>query len=387
MSNHALRNSDVLRTYLKDFLLSEAVIVSQVEDRDHIFEIKSDQSTLGYISLDELKAYIFEHEDEAINYFVRNIDSTEWKVLFEHPFFQRRKPQIVSNETIKDDDDLAFYILQNGQKVGPFKKNELMDKVDSKEILLSNMASYNGGATWMKLFQIEGFNRRSLKESDQLPGKPSEKILSKVSRETHGLTETTDAISTLAYLGNIKRGKASERERMTFTQDETITPVKSNSIYKWLLVGSVIGIIYFLYSIKSHLNSPFGSEQAPYIGEQAEVLTPVNDEPINGVNNIINNQSRQNGKLRERDKTLFPVRKAVPRKSFMETKPFKDQNADERPTSSNDDGNYFFDNVSPVETDPVRAQISKENYENGGQVGEPAPAPDNDTLFNQEVSN
>ena len=386
----AQNNLAVLQTYLKDIIFTETEITASVENREHIFEIKYQESTLGFISLYDLKAYVFEHEEEAKNYFVRNIDSDDWKNIYEHPFFQRRKPQLISTENLKDADDLEFFILQKGQKNGPYEKHELMEKIENKEILLTDMASFNGGHTWMKLFQIDGFDRRSLKESDQLPGMPSADFLQRPIDEVHSLGETTEAISSLAFLGNLKRGKAIERDREMFYQDEMTKKATSSSIYKWLLVGSVIGICYFLYSIKSHLSSPFGPAPTALVGEQAEMLTPVEEtnssnRPLN-FNNNINDQRRNGGKFESR--TLTPVRQAMPRKSFMNSRKFQDanKNNDNGPTT-NDDTNYYFDNASPMEIDPVRAQISKENYDNGGVPAEPGPAPDNDTLFNQEISN
>jgi hypothetical protein len=51
----------------------------------------------------------------------------------------------------------------------------------------------------------------------------------------------------------------------------------------------------------------------------------------------------------------------------------------------NPDPNYYFDNSSPMELDPVREQVSKETFENA--PGEAATPPADDALFNQESSN
>lgn len=380
----ALENLAVLETYLKDILFTEEEITSNVELRDHIFEIKDSEHSLGFISLYDLKAYVFEHEEEAKNYFVKAIDSDDWKNIYEHPFFQRRKPQLVSIETLKEIDDIQFYILQKGQKAGPFEKDQLLEMVENREILLTDTVSINGGHVWMKLFQVDGFDRRELRDSDQLPGMPDAEFLNRPSDAVNNIGETTDAITSLAFLGNLKKGKTIERAREVSYQDEMSKKGNTSSIYKWLLVVSVLGIAYFLFNIKSQLTSPFSSAPSTGVGEQAEMLTPIAEPSLNARNS--NGQGQvfdqgRSGKFETRK--LNPVRPANTKRSFMETKKYMESVNTVIP-SGGDDSNYFYDNASPMELDPVRAQISKENFDNGG---EPGPAPENDTLFNQELSN
>ena len=380
----ALNSLAVLETYLKDIIFTEEAITSKVENRDHIFEIKDAEKTLGFISLYDLKAYVYEHEDEAKNYWVKNIDNADWKNVYEHPYFQRRKPQLISTETLKNEDDLEFFILIKGQKSGPYEKYELMEKVDAREILLSDMVSFNGGHEWVKLFQVSGFERRSLRDNDSLPGKPSSEFLNRPSEQVNNINETTDAISSLAFLGNQRRGKTVEHQREVTFDDEINSGSKSSSIYKWLLISSVIGIIYFLYSIKNHLGSPFEATPSA-VGEQAEMLTPINDnlhfnDQLNGQNNNANNNindQRRNRKFESRK--MNPI-SPVARKSFMETEKFIESNG--QPAA--EDSNYYYDNAAPMELDPVRAQISKENFDNGG---DPGPAPEADPVFSGETSN
>lgn len=381
----ALANLAVLETYLKDILFTEEEITSNVELREHIFEIKDSEHSLGFISLYDLKAYVFEHEVEANNYFVKAIDSDEWKNIYEHPFFQRRKPQLVSIETLKEVDDIQFYILQKGQKAGPYEKDQLLNMVENREILLTDTVSINGGHVWMKLFQVDGFDRRELRDSDQLPGMPDAEFLNRPSDAVNNIGETTDAITSLAFLGNLKKGRTIERAKEVSYQDEMSKNGNTSSIYKWLLVVSVLGIAYFLYSIKSQLTSPFGSAPNTGVGEQAEMLTPIEGPSLNDARNS-NGQGQvfdqgRSGKFETRK--LNPVRPATQKRSFMETKKYMESVNTVIP-SGGDDSNYFYDNASPMELDPVRAQISKENFDNGG---EPGPAPENDTLFNQELSN
>lgn len=382
------QNNAVLVTYLKDILLSEEEIVKSVE-REHIFEMKDKEDTsLGFIAVYDLKAYVYENEEEAQEFFVRNIDSLEWSAVFSHPFFQRRKPQLVPLSRLAQDNDQQYYILKNGQKAGPFEKFELLSMMEEKEILLTDMVSTNAGHTWMKLFQVENFDRRVLKESDQLPGVPSQTVLN-TSDSTSAFRPETEAISSLAYLSNVKRGKSVERDKVeTFKADSSVQS-SSSSLYKWLLVGSIIGIAYFGYNLKNQLGSPF-KQEAPAIGEQAEMLTPVEPAQTNPSAtrklgekrnfNQINDTGRSGGKFEAR---VFQPIRPIPKKSFMDTSKYQETKNDAPAT---EDPNYFYDNTSAMELDPVRAQVSKENYDNSAAEAD-GPIPANDNLFEGEVSN
>ncbi len=387
------QNQALAFTNLKDVLFSEEEITKSVE-REHIFEMKDkEDNSLGFISSFDLKAYVIEHGDEAGDYDVKNIDSTEWASIFTHPSFQRRKPQLVSLSSLAQDSDQQFYILKNGQKTGPFEKFELLSMLEQKEILLTDMVTTNAGHTWMKLFQVDNFDRRVLKESDQLPGVPNQAVMGNSDSVTPAIP-STEAISSLAYLSNVKRGKSVERDRVETYKSESTTQNNSSAVYKWLLVGSIIGIAYFGFHIKNQLTSPFKADGGASIGEQAEMLTPVE---MNGGNptapqtnpgaarqlgekrnyNQINDTQRNTGKFEPR--VFQPIRPAG-RKSFMDTSKYQDTQIQ----AAQEDPNYFYDNTSAMELDPVRSQVSKENYDNSAAEGD-GPIPSSDNLFENEI--
>lgn len=390
-------NQAVLMTYLKDILFSEEEIVNSVE-REHIFEMRDkEDNSLGFIAVYDLKAYVFENEDEAGEYSVRNIDSTEWAPVFSHPYFQRRKPQLVPLSGLAQDNDQQYFILKNGQKTGPYEKFELLSMLEEKEILLTDMVTTNAGHTWMKLFQIDNFDRRILKESDQLPGVPAQAVMN-INDSVNTMRPETEAISSLAYLSNVKRGKSVERDKVETYRAETSVQTSSSGIYKWLLVGSILGIGYFAFHIKNQLNSPFKSE-APAIGEQSEMLTPVeisgrtppqtNPSATRQLGekrnfNQVNDTSRSGGGKFE-PRILQPI-KPHAKKSFMDTNKYQNTRND-APAVTPEDPNYFYDNTSAMELDPVRAQVSKENYDNSAAESEGPIPPANDNLFEGEVSN
>jgi hypothetical protein len=387
-------NEALSKATLKDFIQSEESILKEVELREHIFEIQLlDEAPMGFISLYDLKTLSQSELEECK---IRNIDSEDFVLVYSHPFFQRRKPQLISTESLAEEFE-QFYLLKAGQKTGPFEKHEILSMIEDKEILMTDMVSLNAGHSWIKIFHIENFDRRTLKENEQLPGIPTS-IISAQNDNIVPMTPETEALSGLAYLSNVKRGKVVEKQRFdTFEQEsKSGKDINSKTIYKFILALSIIGIAYFLYNIKNHLSAPFSDNQKT-IGEQAEMLTPVenvdpstnyrapstNPSAINPYGerkspNQINDQQRTNGKFTS--PRFEPVR-PTQRKSFMESGKYQEVNR----APGEEDPNYFYDNSSAMELDPVRSQVSRENFDNS--QNEAGPIPSSDNLFDSEVSN
>lgn len=383
------QNQALKDTQLNDILFSEEEIINNNVDRGQIFELKDEEgAVLGFVAMNVFKSYTAIYEEESQNFSVRNIDSDDWTKVFEHPIFQRRKPQVVAQNPIIDNDQ-QFFILQQGQKTGPYKKEELIQMLDDKDLLLTDMVSYNSGYTWMKLFQLENFDRRVLKESEQLPGVPLEAI-NHSNDQVINLSPATEAISSLAYLSNVKRGKSIERDNVQNFQAEKVGKNSGMGMHKWLLVISIIGTVYFLYHLRQELGSTPFKDEATSIGEQAEVLTPV-EMPTNEAGarskygqqdsrRQINDQRRTDGKFNAR--TMRPV---LPRskKSFMDSAQYQEI---DNSNNTAEDPNYFYDSTGAMELDPVRSQVSKENFDNQAAEGE-GPIPTQDAVFENEVSN
>lgn len=384
---------------LEQLFFTKDEILKNVEKREHIFEVRdSKENYYGHAFLGDLKNYIAINGNELEDWQVKNIDANEWTELFSHPTFQRRKPQLVSINTLEPESDLEFYILLAGQKQGPFSKNELVSMLDLKEILLTDMVSFNKGHTWMKLFQVENFERRTLKKSDELPGIPKQ-VIARPNEIVKTFPPETEALLGLGYLSNIKKGKIIEREKVDFFNTDTSFKTKSNAIYKWFFLFSFLGILFFLYQIKNHLASPFQSE-ALQLGEQrSPLLTPVETPDLmppqtrpSARNQLgeknerarINNQGRFNDNFRA--KPINPIKPMLRKKSFMETSQY--QEIKKTDAGPEEDSSYYYDNSSPMELDPVRTQVSKENYDDNAAPADPnAPIPSNDNLFQNEFSN
>lgn len=393
--------ADSLKKYpsIELFLKDEKKIISEIETQDHIFEAFHEEESLGFISLYDLKTLPL---DQLEGLFIRGYNDSNKVLVYSHPFFQRRKPQLISTEALAEEAPDDFHLLKNGQKIGPYSKENILKLIQSKEILITDMVSINNGHTWCKLYQTEDFDRRTLKDVDQLPRLPKQ-FMGEENENVIMLSDDVDAMTGLAYLSNIKRGKTIEKSQNESQHVEkeksTISSeVNSKTIYKVILLASLVGISYFIYNMKDQLSAPF-SEKKPVIGEQAEILTPV-EVPENesgtgyrppmtnpsvlynsGMRNLesrVNNQRRTAPKFQNMNNQVRPNQ----RKSFMESSPYQEvQNS----TGGEDDNSFYYDNSAPAELDPVRSQVSRETLNNN--LEESGPIPSSDQLFDSEVSN
>lgn len=354
-----------------------------IDNREHIFEMFHEKKSLGFISLYDLKEFQAAQYDFN-DYQIRNVDAADIKSFYEHPFFQRRKPQLVSAENFSEDENHQYFLLIRGQKSGPYSKDEIKARVDKKEILVTELISSNAGFTWTKIYQMDGFDRRSLKENDELPGLPSREFFEVDETVTNSLNKETEVMSDFAYLGNLKRGKAIERQKEENFEEAIKKSSKNSLFYKTLLGVSVVGILYMGNSLRNSLKTPFNESNNEEIklGEQKDnnidVLTGEPMDKGNHNNNFLNPSVKPMEARR-----LNPIRTNNSGRSIMNMQ--KVRNAvDNNATSSDEEQNYYYNDTAPIELDPVRTQVSKETTEGPGEA---TPSAANDPLFNQEVDN
>ena len=145
---------------LGDFLHTEEEILKIVDVREHIFEIRKNSISMGFVSLYDLKNVMAHNEASLNETIIRPLDTKDWTPIFEHPYFQRRKPQLLSAQSVEEGEQ-TFYVLKQGQKTGPFEKKRIATMLERKELLLTDLVSTNAGHTWGKLYQVEGFDRRT----------------------------------------------------------------------------------------------------------------------------------------------------------------------------------------------------------------------------------
>ncbi|MEE2744384.1 MAG: hypothetical protein VYD54_10775, partial [Bdellovibrionota bacterium] len=139
---------------------------------------------------------------------IRSMGTQDWINLFEHPTFQRRRPSIVAEPEQFDveDEEGDFFILSRGQKVGPLSLNGLKKKIDTKEILVTDLVSQDDGQSWTKIYEIPEFDRREESRADHLPHIPKDNVFNSSKLEVlDGLKGGDSENETIYNLVNLGR--------------------------------------------------------------------------------------------------------------------------------------------------------------------------------------
>ena len=224
---------------------------------DQLFDLLVDDTQIiGPLQRDTLKSYLETNKlDNGVQISV--YQGEEWSPLFTHPFFQRRRPQIVP-ETHELENNNNIYVLRAGEKFGPFKIEELKQQVSSGQIALTDMISLDGQEHWQKLFTLPELDRRNY----NLPHVPQKAVFEKGqnAQKIHpAQQEELEAIVGLVYVSNIKNGRSENtnikiQEEKTTSSEVTTTDIArfDFSLKKPLLIlGAITALLAALIFIQT----------------------------------------------------------------------------------------------------------------------------------------
>ena len=258
---------------IADYLLKEEQVATGQFPRDEIFEIQVESKIIGPFWQEDLKEFLSDANLYSESTQVKSLEEGDWKSVYNHPYFQRRRPSLVSSEGMTNVEEV-FYLLKDGQKNGPFQKEKLQTMVDSMELLLNDFVSIDEGQSWGKLYEVDGFDRRT-KNHENLPHKPEGHVFDnsvydadKALAQADIISEETDAIVGLAYIGHLNEGKrkvhieeTSNTNRSFNEQSEESPSGLKNIALISVLSLSLIGSVYFAYEIMSGSPAPIKKEK------------------------------------------------------------------------------------------------------------------------------
>lgn len=186
--------------------LSDEFISEHSIELFDLWMIKSENEMLGPFDTETLRKYSQENHELFNEYFAFNMATEKWTPFFKVTQFQRRKPKLVPMQSLKTVDE--FYILQKGIKKGPYTLVQIKNLVDQKQIPLNIQASIDKGESWIKLFEHHEFDRRLLKNKEELPYSPDQAVFN---HHTHQMQvsmlknkkiqDEQDAMIGLAFIG------------------------------------------------------------------------------------------------------------------------------------------------------------------------------------------
>lgn len=342
----------------------------------------------------------------------------DWKEIFTHQFFQRRKPQLISSEDFPDEYEQAFVLIE-GQKEGPYTHDEVNALIDEKELLLTDQVSFDGGQTWRKLFEYEDFDRRNHQQSN-LPESPGWDVFKESNTEINQQLsnpsehkQEEDALAGLAFLENLKSGKTAksfdkvalrpgEIPDQDSTEEQDIPEVPQNVVahpatlkqqenatatnkktknyaYATAVAVMLMSSVYFLTSDPKTANNA-QTAQSTQTSQDAPTLEPVKNQ---AQNKAAQKNSYRSPRLKAR--TNPRTRKPA---SITTTDSFRrdDRRMDEDPyygnqqdsydnykddyqdsyqeSAYNEEEVYDYDRgETPVQQDPIRARLDKKTID------------------------
>lgn len=352
---------------------------------------------------------------------VKDAKSTKsWHELYTHPFFQRRRPQLVNQEDVASEADFIFLLVE-GQKIGPYNLHDVRSLIQEKTILLTDQVSFDQGRTWKKLYQYDEFDRRNL-EASSLPESPGWDVFknsnSEIEENFLHEDETrleTEALAGLAFLENLKSGKTPKSfdksaygdepeeeeiieepmaETIPFPEKKREIPEPQEATPTKAKYGYAVAIVFLLgFSVYFLTNTGANKKASRRVAsEDAQELSPVSEsspsEGQQGVKKDRRGGARSNSyrspiirksiKPRSRRPASITESRSFDNPRRMEDDPYQD-NYDEYKDPydevvKNDDAYDYDKGETPVEQDQIRAKASKDiidsenTYLDGQQV-------------------
>jgi len=352
---------------LSDYLLSEEQVSTGQFPRDEIFEVQVESKIIGPFWQEDLKDFLGDANLYKDGTLVKSLEEGDWKEVYSHPFFQRRRPSLVSTENMSTTEE-DYYILKDGQKDGPYDKEKINSMVEAMELLLTDFVSIDEGQSWGKLYDHDEFDRR-IKGHDQLPTSPDNHIFNnsiydadKAIAQAEMVAQETDAIVGLAYIGHLNEGKRKvhiEEVKQQENLNSQQSPSSSKNFVLFSILSlSIIGAIFFSYQLLS--------------GSPDQVVTTKKKRVNNTKQRRVTKNAKQvtnNKKFKRKPSSNFKVKtgrqvtrssESIRKAEFLKAKKRTFQNAvirDVPPEAVFDDAN------EAVELDPIRTRLSKDTID------------------------
>lgn len=256
---------------------------------EDISRLKIEKSDLWYFLIgtrpegpyctDDVMNLIKEHHDFPVETNISSCENSKWVPLYHCPPFQSfLKSQKRGPKAYTLDDKL--FVLKNGQRIGPYSYDEIVQQLKDHQFLLSDVMSNDEGKTWGKICEHPYFNRnKRVKELTILPDRPIDQSFDDSTLETrHELVvaderEKTSGVQGLlslafvgknsdanAFINTIHTGtqNASSEDEHSSGNDQNSNQTESQWVHNnsmpqmqtWYTLGSAIllfsiGLYYF----------------------------------------------------------------------------------------------------------------------------------------------
>lgn len=351
-----------------EYLLTKTQISGGQYDPSEVYYIKDSTKELGPFWQEDLKEFIEDYNLLNNSVTVKSLTDTDWMAVTTHPLFQRRRPEILKEFAVDEDD--KFYVLKNNKKAGPFTGQEIMTKLDALELLHTDYISVDEGQSWGSIHEFEVFDRRN-RTNAQLPQSPQGHIFQnsildadKAIALSKQESQDREFIYDLAYIGNQKLNP-NKAQIEDFEKKDTVDSSAMVRLTAFAMSFVLVAAVFFTYSKLS-------GTQGRQVAQTKNSRNSVKKQRVPAAQN----ERKEASTVKKKTNTRVSKRKTQPSRPRRDisraNEPINDANflSD---TRNMDDGQveatdipqeYIFDdNTEALELDPIRQRVSKETFD------------------------
>jgi hypothetical protein len=222
--------------------LTKEVIQKMSYTPHDLWLVKLDDEVFGPFEVESLKHYAHENEKLFLKAYSTRMDHNDWQPFFSHALFQPLAPQ-------EDPESMRYWVLNLGQKAGPFTKHEIDKKIELGTLNLVDLISSDDGMSWKKLFQAPEFHLNDF-SVDSLPQAPMESSFQRGKLEVAEKIESreelpaSEGVAALAFM--------TKKETISLKLEDidlkSLDQPEISPSLKWVIPSAVagLGLVTFL---------------------------------------------------------------------------------------------------------------------------------------------
>jgi len=351
--------------------------VDKPKTHDGLIELLFADESMGWIKIEILQQYIEEFDAFPPLALVKLYSEDHPTKIFDHALFQRRK---VDGATLVGPAK-NFYLLTNGEKVGPFSETQINEKLRHRELLHTHTATNNDGKSWHKLFEFKSFDRRYLGQDD-LPKLPYQELFHDSHHEAKGTLNQVseeklkkEAIAGLAHLGQIKSAKRPISE--DHDEEHRLADNKTNEQGLGKIVAALLAVILVVgfWQWNSDKASKSTAKKRRKSSRVAK-LKPIRKKTTSDRRNVQQSQNaRPSYKTRRKKRGSRNIRsrsrsrRSISSKrgtSFSDNRKYRDTRKKMMDNPLRDEYDNEYPDTRGQDANSDTRKLSKEHYERGG---------------------
>ena len=181
--------------------LTQKVIQTMGYTTHDLWEVKIDEEIFGPFEEASLRDYAAENEKQFHHALAAKMDSNNWQAF--HSISSLHKAHALAPGAVEE----RYWILEKGQKMGPFNKMAVQKKIEMGILSLSDEVSTDDGHTWCKFYQVPLFSPVAAGGAESLPVTPTEQSFDKAKEDltewmdTHRPSGNNAELASLVFMG------------------------------------------------------------------------------------------------------------------------------------------------------------------------------------------